>query len=185
VGTHNSLECKNYLLGGKFLDKTAKKKRKGRPVRIDPGIVVGSADAFRGWFHQFWPKLGPRILLAKSSEEIERAITEDASSVKGGLVQHSDLILKIVRDRRFPRTRTTSQIHFLADSLGGQGFVTPRRAREICAAERSKVKHVIVRREYYIECSCGYKGPALDGACRECGTCALSWELKVNDIEDQ
>jgi len=165
------------------LNKVAKKKGKGRPSRIDPGIVVGSADAFRAWFHQFWTKLGPRILIAKSSEEIERAITEDAPSVEGGLFQYSELILKIVRDRRFPRARTTSQIHFLADSLGGQGFVSSRRSREICAAERTKVKQVIVRREYYIECSCGYKGPALDGACRDCGTGALSWELRVNDIE--
>ena len=163
------------------MNKTTKKK--GRPVRIDPGIILGSADAFRGWFRQFWTKLGPRILLAKSSEEIERAIIEDASSVKGGLVQHSDLILKIARDRRFPRVRTEAQIEFLADSLGGQGFVTPRRSREICAAERSKVRHVIVRREYYIECSCGYKGPALDAACRECGTGELSRELRVSDLE--
>jgi hypothetical protein len=50
-------------------------------------------------------------------------------------------------------------------------------------AFEAKLKHVIVRREYYIECSCGYKGPALDGACRDCGTGELSWELRVHDIE--
>jgi len=168
---------------GGILERAAGKKRKGRPARIDPEVVVGSADAFRGWFQQFWPKLGPRILRAKSSEDIERAIHEDAPTISGGLGQHSALILAIVHDRRFPRARTASQIHFLADSLGGQGFVTPRRSREICAAERIKVRHMIVRREYYIECSCGYKGPALDGACRDCGTGELSWELKVSDIE--
>ena len=165
------------------MEKPAKKKAKGRPARIDPEIVVGLADTFRAWFRQFWPKLGPRLLRAKSSEQIERAIREEAPGISGGLTQHCALILNIVHDRRFPRTRTTSQMHFLADSLGGQGFVTPRRSREICAEERTKVRHVIVRREYYIECSCGYKGPALDGACRDCGTGELSWELKVKNIE--
>lgn len=161
-----------------------RKKPRGRPVKIDPGIVIGSADIFRAWFHQFWPKLGPHILSANSPEEIVSAINEHTPSISAGLTQHADLIFKIVHDRRFPRARATSQMHFLADSLGGQGFVTPRRSREICAAERSKVRHVIIRREYYVECSCGYKGPALDGACRDCGTADLSWELKVKDIED-
>jgi hypothetical protein len=165
------------------MNQAAGKKPRGRPVRIDPGIVVGSADTFRAWFHQFWPKLGSHILSAKSSEEVGRAINEHAPSISAGLTPHSDLIFKIMHDRRFPRARTTSQMHFLADSLGGQGFVTPRRSREICAAERTKVRHVIVRREYYIECSCGYKGPALEGACRECGTGELSWELRVKEIE--
>ncbi len=166
------------------MKKAEGRRVKGRPARIDPNIVVGSADAFRAWFHQFWAKLGPRFLRAKSCEDIEKAIKEDAPTIGGSLMHHSALILAVVHDRRFPRARTESQIHFLADSLGGQGFVTPRRSREICAKERAKVRNVIVRREYYIECSCGYKGPALDGACRECGTGELSWELKVNDIEN-
>jgi hypothetical protein len=165
------------------LKKTAPKRRKGRPARIDPKIVVGGADAFRAWFHQFWPKLGHRILLADSSEAIEKAIKEDAPTISAALAQYFELIWKIVHDRRFPRARMTSQINFLADSLGGQGLVTPRRSREICAEERSNVSHMIVRREYYIECSCGYKGPALDGDCRDCGTGELSWELRVKDIE--
>jgi len=76
---------------------------------------------------------------------------------------------------------TPIQIHFLADSVAGQGFVTPRRSREICAEERAKKKYFIVRREYYIECSCGYKGPALDGACRDCGTWELSPDLMMKE----
>jgi hypothetical protein len=119
------------------------------------------------------------LLAARSSEEITKAVRENAPGVSASLAPHSELILKIVRDPKFPAVRSASQIHFLADSLGGQGFVKPRRSREICAEERSRVRHVIVRQEYYIECSCGYKGPALDGACRECGTGELSWDLMV------
>ena len=130
---------------------------------------------------QFWTKLGPRLLAAQSPEEIARAVQEDASGITASVVPFSELILQILRDPKFPRARSASQIHFLADSLGGQGFVTPRRSREICAEERSKVRHVIVRREYYIECSCGYQGPAFDGACRNCGTGELSWDLRVKE----
>ncbi len=158
-------------------DAPSKKRGRGRPANIDPSVVVGSADTYRLWFEQLWSKLGPRLLAARSSEEIGRAVREIAPDVSVSLAPYSELILKIVRDPRFPAIRSVSQVHFLADSLGGQGFVKPRRSREICAEERSRVRHVIVRQEYYIECSCGYKGPALDGACRECGTGELSWDL--------
>jgi hypothetical protein len=155
----------------------SKKQGRGRPRKIDPSTVVGAADTYRLWLPQLWPKLGPRLLAARSSGEVTTALRELAAGISASLVPYSQLILDIVRDAKFPMARPASQIHFLADSLGGQGFVTPRRAREICAAARSKVRHVIVRREYYIECSCGYTGPALDGVCRDCGTGELSWDL--------
>lgn len=155
----------------------SKKRGRGRPAKIEPSTVVGAADAYRVWLAQFWPKLGPGLLAAKSSAEISTALREFASSVSASLLPHSELILDILRDPRFPTVRPVSQMHFLADSLGGQSFVTPRRSREICSEERSRVRHVIVRQEYYIECSCGYTGPALDGACRDCGTGELSWDL--------
>ncbi|SRR5260370_1165145 len=165
----------------KSLGKPKKERGRGRPPHIDRSIVVGQADQYRAVLLQFWPKLGPRLLAAQSPEEIVRAVREDAAGISGSLVPFGELILKIMHDPRFPRARSASQIHFLADSLGGQGFVTPRRSREICAKERSKKTHVIVRREYYIECSCGYEGPALDGACRNCGTGELSWDLRVKE----
>jgi hypothetical protein len=170
-------EGKDYSAQKIISGGPSQKRRRGRPPNIDPSIVVGSADTYRMWLLQFWSKLGPRLLAAQSSEETTRVICENAADVSASLVPHSELILKIVRDPKFPTVRSASQIHFLADSLGGQGLVKPRRSREICAEERSKVRHVIVRREYYIECSCGYKGPALGGACRECGTGELSWDL--------
>jgi len=160
-----------------ILDGPSKKRGRGRPANIEPSVVVGSADTYRLWFAQLWSKLGPRLLAARSSEEITKAIRENAPDVSGSLAPYSELILQIVRDPKFPAVRSASQIHFLADSLGGQGVVKPRRSREICTEERSKVRHVIVRQEYYVECSCGYKGPALDGACRECGTGELSLDL--------
>jgi hypothetical protein len=172
---------KSYMAQKKSSEKPNEKRGRGRPPHIDHSIAVGQADHYRVVLLQFWPKLGPRLLAAQSPEEIVRAIHEDAVGISGSLVPFSELILKILRDRKFPRTRSKSQIHYLADSLGGQGFVTPRRSREICAEERTKVRHVIVRREYYIECSCGYQGPALDAACRNCGTGELSWNLRMKE----
>lgn len=161
--------------------KPKEERRRGRPPNVDRSFLLGQADHYRIVLLQFWAKLGPRLLAAQSSEEIVRAVREDAPGITGSAVPFSELILKIVHDPKFPRTRSASQIHFLSDSLGGQGFVTPRRSREICAEERGKVRHVIVRREYYIECSCGYHGAALDGACRNCGTGELSWDLRVKE----
>ena len=164
-------------------DHPSRKPKRGRPAHIEPTVVVGSADVYRLWFQQYWLKLGPRFLAARSAEDVRRAIDENAPDISVNLAPHLELILKILRDPRFPAVRSAAQIGFLADSLGGQGQVTPRRSREICVQERGRVRHVIVRREYYIECSCGYKGPALDGACRECGTGELSADLMAENDE--
>ena len=169
------------MADNKSSDQPAKKRARGRPRQIDPGTVVGSADHYRIVLAQFWSKLGLRLLASQSPEEVAKAVREEAVGISASLDPHSELILTIVNDPKFPRARSTSQIHFLADSLGGQGFVTPRRSREICAKERSKKRHFIVRREYYIECSCGYRGTALDGACRDCGTGELSSDLMTKE----
>jgi hypothetical protein len=159
----------------KILQKTSKKR--GRPYVIDPQTVIDSAEMYGGWLGQFWPKLRHPLLTATTAEEITHAIKEHAPDVSTSLAPFSRLMFTILQDRRLPRVRQEAQIQFLADSMGGQGLITPRRSREICARERGKVKHVILRREFYIECSCGYKGPALQGACRGCGTGKLSQDL--------
>lgn len=45
--------------------------------------------------------------------------------------------------------------------------------RDVCrrgrAKQRAKSPYHILRYEYYVECSCGYEGPARDNACRKCG----------------
>ena len=174
-------EGKIFMPDNKSSDQPTKKRGRGRPRHIDPGIVVGSADHYHTVFLQFWPKLGARLLAAQSPEDVATAVREEAAGISVSLDPFLELILKIVKDPKFPRARSTSQIHFLADSLGGQGLVTPRRSREICAEKRAEKRHLIVRREYYIECSCGYKGPALDGACRDCGTGELSWDLMTTE----
>src|SRR5271169_6457332 len=83
-------------------DRPSKKRGRGRPANIDPSMVVGSADIYRLWFEQLWSKVGPRLLAARSSEDITRAVQEHAPDVSASLAPHSELILKIVRDPKFP-----------------------------------------------------------------------------------
>src|SRR5262249_10794530 len=82
----------------------------------------------------------------------------------------ADLILKVKREAKFPKTRD-AQIGFLADSLAARGEITPRSSRDVCERQRAKQKRAyhIIRCEFYIECSCGYKGRSYDNSCRKCG----------------
>jgi len=78
----------------------------------------------------------------------------------------------VIREKKFPK-RPRAQIEFLANSLAGLPSVEPRTSRDICAKhlaeQKAKSPHKILRKEFYVECSCGYKGPALNDACRKCG----------------
>ncbi len=67
----------------------------------------------------------------------------------------------------FPRGLKPNET-LLADSLAGLGRVCSHRSRDICEKERKKKVHQIIREEYYIECTCGYKGPAFHGMCPKC-----------------
>ena len=91
------------------------------------------------------------------------------------------LILEILPDPKFPITDRKAQFRFLADSLAGDGVISPRRSRDICAQQRKRrePEGEIIRREFYVECTCGYKGPALNGGCQECGTRQLSDKARV------
>jgi len=157
---------------------SAERRSRGRPTRIDPHVVVTTSDVYRAQLTQAWPILGKKLLAAHSAPEVWEVIKSGRGIVSPvNDFKFAERIFEIVNNPKFPQLRVKSQIQFLADSLGGCGVVTPRRAREICAKERAAEKHVIVRRDFYIECTCGYAGPALNGACQKCGTTRLSDDL--------
>jgi hypothetical protein len=60
----------------------------------------------------------------------------------------------------------------LARSLAGRPVLRFRTSRDICekadTQERLKSPHRILRREFYIECSCGYRGLGFDNDCPKC-----------------
>lgn len=98
----------------------------------------------------------------------------DGTPYKNEFESLPSLIFQVLREKDFPKRDTEAQTIFLAESLAARGEVSPRTSRDICAKarkrEQAKSSNHIIRHEFYVECTCGYKGPALDNACRKCGT---------------
>jgi hypothetical protein len=160
------------------------KMKKGRPGVI-PSEIVARADNYRQIFWKTrldpkkkeWVRDRPeewaeQLLRATTEDNVRSALEVGSSAAQNEFKALVPLILSVLRSRTFPK-RKAAQCDFLADSLAGHGLVTPRRSRDICGAERAKERtrspHKIIRREFYVECSCGYKGPARNDACRKCG----------------
>lgn len=82
-----------------------------------------------------------------------------------------NLLFSALHDKKFPRSNREAQEQFIADSLAALGQVSIRRSRDIVQSARTAEKRQgkIIRREFYIECSCGYEGPAYHDACPACG----------------
>ncbi len=102
-----------------------------------------------------------------------RAFEKNAQPYVGEFVPRlAPDILALIRDASLPK-RAKAQIGFVADSLAGRPNIEFRTSRDICVKERkrrrAKSPHKIVRKEFYVECSCGYEGPARNSACQKCG----------------
>lgn len=156
-------------------------KKRG-PKGVNRHIVYVNSTTLQNQLKLAWPELGSVLLASKSPEDITQAVANYGKNLsQNSFAKYANLVLDIIQDRRFPQKRSKSQIMFLADSLAmPDGEITPRRCREICAEERKKEKTAnrIIRRDYYIECTCGYEGPAYNDTCRKCGTSELSKELQ-------
>ncbi len=155
------------------LDTVSEKKRRGPKPKVVPRWLRGRADSWREVLPQVWPKLWPVLEKANTEAEV-RAALELAAPYQDYFISHPALILSILKDPNFPKT-DRGRINFLTDSLAGLGVVSPRRSRDICAAERTaaKMKGQILRWEYYIECSCSYKGESMAHACPLCEAAIL------------
>lgn len=157
----------------KTVDVFREKRGRGRPIHARPSEVIGRAENYRAIFQQIWPVLRGPLISANEAAEVVEAFEKHAQAYACEFVPRlAEDILKIMQESKFPK-RPQAQINFLADSLAGRPNVEPRTSRDLCgkerAKERAKSPHQIIRKEFYIECSCGYKGPALNDACRKCG----------------
>ncbi len=136
-----------------------------------PSEIRGRADNYRWILDRVWDRLWPLLAKAQTEEDVTKAFQEATSAYAQQFVPSlSNLVLKVLRELKFPKRRE-ARINFLADSLAGVDWIAPRYSRDICEKERAKLKraHDIIRYEFFIECSCGYKGRSQDHACPKCG----------------
>jgi hypothetical protein len=152
------------------LDTTLKKRGRGRPARVRPSEIRGRGDNYRWILNQVWDRLWPQLSKAQNKADVINALQEGASPYDREFIPIAELVPQVLHDTKFPKRRA-AQINFVADSLAGLGWISPRRSRDICEEERAKEKraHHIIRYEVYVECSCGYKGRSRSHACPKCG----------------
>lgn len=155
------------------LDAFSEKRGRGRPAKIPKAWVIGRAESHRLALGAVWHSLRDPLLAAQTEEAVIAAFEDHGQPYAQQFVpRQASEILTLIHDPYFPK-RAKARIGFLADSLAGRPDITARRSRDICAEERARQRekspHSIIRHEFYVECSCGYKGPARDNACRDCG----------------
>jgi hypothetical protein len=152
-----------------LLDRFSHKRGRGRPVKVVPSAVRGRADNYRVWLARLWTDLGVPLLASDTENDVVKAF-QSALPGNNEFPPMAPLILKVIKEPKFPK-RQQARINFLADSVAGMGSVTPRRSRDVCAEQRAATAHThqILRYEFYVECSCGYKGRSENHACRKCG----------------
>lgn len=151
------------------LDRFSLKRGPGRPVKVVPSAVRGRADNWRHSLTRLWDDLEGPLLAAESPDDVSRAF-ETVLPGNNEFPPYAEVIFRASKDPKLPK-RKKARINFIADSSAGLGVVTPRRSRDICAEERAVdiQRHQIVRYEYWIECSCGYKGVSQGHSCKKCG----------------
>jgi hypothetical protein len=156
----------------KPIDKVFGKRGRGRPRKVIPTEIRGRSENYRHILAGVWVRLWPRLSEVQTEADVIEAFTVGARPYEREFVPaFAALVLKVLREPRFPKKRREAQIAFLADSLAGVGWVTPRTSRDICERGRAKEKraHHIIRYEFYVECSCHYKGHSKNHACPKCG----------------
>jgi hypothetical protein len=154
----------------------SKKKERGRPRFTEWEWVASRALDLQTQLSYVWFTLESPLLEAKTENEVTNAFKTFANFCAATFVPvFSADILTLLKDEDFPQ-RADPRTKFLARSLAGRfSAETPltfRSSRDICekvAKQKRESRHKILRREFYIECSCGYKGPAFDNACWKCG----------------
>ena len=147
-------------------------KKRGPKHKVKPSEVLNRSRHLK-WLlitcadEIDWPKLITAKTEAQIAEAFDKVPIKDYKRV---LLARSSLILECLKDPDFPKVQLKAQIRFLAESLGGHGYVKLRRSRDICLEQRKKLKRrgTIIRCDPYIECTCSYEGPAVYGFCPNC-----------------
>jgi len=162
---------------------TASKETRGRKRRIHPENVVRAANDLLKILEFCKDQIDwVKLETAKTEEEAASAFERVPSAYRERLNLWLAAIPEWALEGKFPKANLERKMRHLADSIAAEGFLTPRRCRDVCYEERKRQAQLgmILRREFYIECSCGYQGPAKGGGCRQCGTNRLSPEIELD-----
>jgi hypothetical protein len=120
------------------------------------------------------------LSVSNNQMEIEAALWKMNEGNRAYVLRRwSPAILMWIKEKKYPNQNRQAILRHLADSIAGEGNVSPRRSRDICSNLRREGRSVgkIIRREFYIECTCGFKGPALRDACPDCGASVALFEI--------
>ena len=98
------------------LDTISEKHPRGRPRKIQPDWVTGTAEKYRYVFGLIWPHIWPGLSTAQTQQEVIQAVSRpEVGSYALDLIRIADLILQVVRDPKFPQRQREAQINFMAD----------------------------------------------------------------------
>lgn len=168
---------------------TAFQKRRGRKPILLPEEVLEHAEFMLKVVASLKDEIAwDKLEAARTEAEAESAITRVPPFYREILKDRFAAILTWVREGKFPRKNLKRKMHHFADSIAADIFMSPRRSRDICSEERKRVQNAttLLCREFYIECTCGYRGPARRGSCRRCGTRRLSpgleWDILAASV---
>lgn len=154
----------------KGVDRFSEKARLGRPRIVGRSEAESRAYDYTLTFEQSWDSVKVALLRAKTESGFKKALEKAPYHVRDKFPPRLfPFIRKIRQDPKFPKTER-AQKRFFAESLAGGGRISPRSSRDLCADLQKNPIHIIKRRDYYIECTCGYEGPAKYGRCPGCGT---------------
>jgi hypothetical protein len=147
--------------------------KRGRPRLEQYTTVSGHANNFKTMLTERWSVLKEPLLKCSNAKEVSDIFETYAQPYAQEFVPRLAAdILELIQDRKFPQ-RGKAQIGFIAESLAGRPSITFRTSRDVCAkmraAEDAKSPYRIIRKEFYVVCECGYKGPTEYNACRKCG----------------
>jgi hypothetical protein len=158
----------------KPIDRFSEEKpKRGRPRVARYSEVWGRAANYKYSLSQAWPKLCAPLLSSQNVEQVIAAFENHAQTYAHEFVPRlAPDIFELIKEDKFPQ-RAKAQINYIAESVAGRPTVSLRTSRDICgktrAEEAAKSPHKIIRKEFYVVCECGYKGPAEFDACRKCG----------------
>jgi hypothetical protein len=168
---------------------TASEETRGRKPILLPEEVLEHAEFMLKVVASLKDEIAwDKLEAARTEAEAESAITKVPPFYREILKDRFAAILTWVREGKFPRKSLKRKMHHFADSIAADVFLSPRRSRDICSEERKRVQNatMLLCREFYIECTCGYRGPARRGGCRRCGTYRLSpplqWDILAASV---